>query len=66
MTCTRCGSRLEVEQTSGPERTARKRRRDVRRMVAATEYVVRRRRCVGCGQVVHTVEVEITDPAPAP
>ena len=66
MTCTRCGSRLDVEQTTCPERTARKRRRDVRKMVASTEYVVRRRRCVGCGQVVHTVEVEITDPAPAP
>jgi hypothetical protein len=66
MTCTRCGSRLDVEQTTGPERTARKRRRDIRRISQATEYVVRRRRCVGCGQVVHTVEVEITDPAPAP
>lgn len=66
MTCTRCSGRMEVEQTSGPERTARKRRRDVRRMVTATEYVVRRRRCVGCGQVVHTVEIEIIDPAPAP
>jgi hypothetical protein len=26
----------------------------------ATVYVVRRRRCVSCEQIVHTVEVEIS------
>jgi hypothetical protein len=67
MTCTRCGGVLHVIQTMHPADLSPARRRMAKRVTQeATVYVVRRRRCVSCEQIVHTVEVEISALAPAP
>jgi hypothetical protein len=67
MTCTRCGGDLHVIQTMRPDDVSPARRRMAKRVVGdAPVYIVRRRRCVACDQIVHTVEVEISAPAPAP
>lgn len=67
MTCTRCGGVLHVIQTMHPAACSPTKRRAAKRIVGdAPVYIVRRRRCVACEQIVHTVEVEISGPAPTP
>ena len=66
MTCTRCDGALEVMQTQQMEDVSLQMRQRIERRVGAEQmWTVRRRRCVDCKQLYHTVELTL-DALPVP